>query len=137
MQPMVEAAKHIAREDFSEWLNAHCARLGAPLRGRPKWLKDRLKTEVKLKVSYETCRKWLGGLELPDRANEALLHKALGVQVQAEENDPAFDTLRRIWRTLAQKGKDHVLETAFLAQNAARAENLEPKPEQKKKRQTA
>ncbi len=121
MQPMVEAAKDIAREQFAQWLNSHANRLDAPLRGRPKWLQKLLKDRVGLKVSYETCRKWLVGLDMPDRANESLLHKALGVQHQAEESDPEFESLRQIWRTLPARSRSLIVEAAALAQSAARA----------------
>lgn len=137
MQPMVEAAKYTAREEFAEWLNGHVQRLGAPVRGRPKWLQRLLEDEAGLKVSYETCRKWLAGLDIPDRANEALLHKALGVQVQAEETDQEFEMLRKIWRSLPQKSRSHLIDTAMLAQSAAKAGNAEqPAAEQKKRRRS-
>lgn len=134
MQPMVEAAKHLAREDFSKWLNAQCARLSAPVRGRPKWLKKRLEEQAGLRVSYETCRKWLGGLDIPDRANEALLHKALGVHIQAESADEQFEILRNVWRSLPEKSRTHLLETALLAQTAAKVDKAE---EPKKRRRIA
>lgn len=123
MQPMVEAAKYTAREEFAEWLNSHAHRLGAPLRGRPKWLQKLLKDEVGLKVSYETCRKWLGGLDIPDRANESLLHKALGVQIQAQEADQDFETLRQLWRSLPPKSRAHIMEAAQLAAQAAKSQD--------------
>lgn len=129
MQPMVEAAKHQAREEFARWLNDHASRLSAPARGRPTWLKKLLKDKAGLKVSYETCRKWLGGLDIPDRANEALLYKALGVQVQAEAEDEEFEILRKIWRSLPPKSRTHIIETAVLAQAAARGQ----RPDETKK----
>lgn len=122
IQPMVDTAKYTAREEFSRWLNSHADRLHAPSRGRPKWLQKRLKDEVGLNVSYETCRKWLGGLDMPERPNEALLYKALGVQIQAEESDPQFEQLRQIWRTLPDKSRALILDAAALAQSAARSE---------------
>jgi hypothetical protein len=129
---MVEAAKYTAREQFSEWLNSHADRLDAPQRGRPKWLQKLLKDKAGLKVSYETCRKWLAGLDIPDRANESLLHKALGVQIQAEESDPDFEALRQLWRELPPKSRAHIMEAALLAHSAAEA--TRPKEELKRRR---
>lgn len=131
---MVEAAKYTAREEFAEWLRGQCQRLGAPARGRPKWLQKRLKDDVGLNVSYETCRKWLSGLDMPDRANESLLFKALGVQYQAEESDEEFEALRKIWRDLPSRSRSHIMETAILAHSAAQAGKQSMQEPSKKRR---
>lgn len=133
LQPMSDAAngatKAQARQDFSRWLNDVCDRLDAPRRGRPGWLRKRLASRG-LKVSYETCRKWLGGLDIPDRANEGILLEALGVKLVPQATDAAYEALRRYWMDLPPEAQEHVLETARMAHAAFHA----PAPVKQRKR---
>lgn len=119
MQPMVDTAKEAARAAWSEWLNSVLDQKEVPRRGRPGWLRQFLKSNG-LKVSYETCRKWLAGLDLPDRANEAVLCKSL--EIGRQPADIQFAELTEIWDSLPPARKEFVLATAKMAQAASTVE---------------
>lgn len=79
MQRMVVRTKSDARAAFSAALNGFLEALGVPSRGRPRWLYDRLKAHARREVvTYESCRKWLKGLDIPDQANLTILCDAIG-----------------------------------------------------------
>lgn len=129
MQPMVDAAKERVRKAWSAWLHGVLDLRDVPTRGRPGWLQKLLKKHG-LTVSYETCRKWLAGLDLPDRANEAVLYAALGIRRDAEA-DADFAALAAIWPSLQQSHKALIMETAKMAEQAAKAA---PEPARTKNR---
>jgi hypothetical protein len=103
MQLVVVKTKIEAREEFAKNLNAELDRLQAPKRGRPDWLRKQI-GEI---VSRETCRKWLGGLDLPDQANMSILIDTLGLNQQLlrtgrwepapGSKDQQFAELERMW----------------------------------------
>lgn len=125
MQLMVATTKKQAREEFSKNLNRELDRLKAPQRGRPKWLQKELKNIV----TYESCRKWLKGLDIPDQGNLSVLVDTLGLNQQylrtgtwesaPGASDNRFSELQKIWPDLDEKYQDHLVETARMGRKAS------------------
>lgn len=119
LQPMIALTKNEARKRFGQQLNTVCNALGAPVRGRPKWLQKQIRNAV----SYEQCRKWLAGIDIPDEANTAILVDSLGTSTQylkdrvgtplksSRENSEA-DELLRIWNNITDEGRAQFLRSA-------------------------
>lgn len=79
MQRMVVRTKKDAREAFGVALNKFLDARKILVRGRASWLYDRLKSHARREVvSYESCRKWIKGLDIPDQANLTILCEAIG-----------------------------------------------------------
>lgn len=79
MQRMVVRTKKDAKEAFANALNKFLERREVPVRGRASWLYDRLKAHARQEVvSYESCRKWIKGLDIPDQGNLTILCEAIG-----------------------------------------------------------
>ena len=115
MQVMVVRTKNEAREEFARNLNRELDRLGAPRRGRPGWLRERINGVV----SRESCRKWLAGEDLPDQANMSILIDALGLNQQLlrtgqwepapSSRDERFVELEKAWPDLDDEARDAII----------------------------
>lgn len=127
LQRMVVTGKDAKRQRFGELLNGVLNEMGAPPgRGRVQWLYDRLKKGGKEFVSYEQCRKYVRGIDMPDHANFFLLCEQLGTRPErlqptrnrqeAAGQDVALDELLKIWGTSDDGAHDFILEAARLVQ---------------------
>jgi hypothetical protein len=118
LQLMVVQNKAETREAFSRRFNAVLDERGdcPEARGRRQWVAKRYK------VSVETARKWLSGLDMPDGANSARICNDLKVNEnwlragtgppREPENDPTLDELTRTWPSLDPAARLEVLHFA-------------------------
>ncbi len=106
VQRMVVPTKDEARAAFSSRLAEVIT--DQPDRPGPRELRGWV--AKRYRVSVETARKWLMGLEIPDHTNAVRIATDLKVsldwlltghgQKQPPPHDPLFDTLVRYWRQL-------------------------------------
>lgn len=136
LQPMVVKTKEDAKREFSKRLRTEITKRfpDAPAdRGLVQWLYDLLRAHVGASrpapVSYESCRKWLKGKEIPISPNLMLLCDATGIIVTdlmddetrayiEDQEDPQIATLIKTFRKLNDRGRKHVLDAAELASRA-------------------
>ncbi len=122
MQLMVAPEKTTARLEFGALLNAALDHIDTcpPKRGRVRWLFKALKKNQVPLVSYEQCRKYLRGKDIPDQANLRIIAERLkiGVSVlQPKEaaNDPSdyeLDELLRLWKDADTRGRASIMAVA-------------------------
>lgn len=118
-------AKDEARELFSKNLNAELSAQEAPDRGRPDWLRRKLLSDGRLKVSRETCRKWLAGLDIPDQAHMSILISVFRLNLQKLRtgtwepppgaHDENFVRLVKAWPDLDDRSRALVMGIIDLA----------------------
>jgi len=116
MQSMVVRTKDAAKEEFSRNLNRAVEALGAPVRGRPDWLRAKLNKVV----SRESCRKWLSGKDMPDQTNMTILVDTLSLSEHqlrtgkiepARGQDPRLAELQGAWPTLTEAVRNAIMAT--------------------------
>jgi hypothetical protein len=123
MQPMVATTKEQARANFGRRLNELLDSRKIPQRGRPAYLYRLLKQHNggEQVVSGTQCQKYLNGLDLPDEGNKAILADALGVlhselyDEAANEMDASLRELSRLWTSMDEDARQHVLQAARFA----------------------
>lgn len=118
------------RREFGRWLSRELIAKGMPeSRGGPGWLKKELWIRGRIKISYESCRKWLIGLEFPEQAHLKALGDIFGIShspmtgnlspTKPKETDEQLEELLFLWQDLDTDGKDHVVTSAKLAKRAS------------------
>lgn len=125
LQPMGTLERQAAREGFSR-------RFGEVLndleevprtRGRRTWIAK------KWRVSTETARKWLIGLDIPDRAHLAAICTTLRVSPDwmltglgrrnLQDDDALFDRLQTVWGYLSDDNREQLVALAIFLHGRA------------------
>jgi hypothetical protein len=136
LQPVVASSKDTSREEFGRLFNSELDRIGAPAeRARIGWVFKTLrdKNRGKKLVSREQVRKWIKGIDFPDRANLWTVCRFLELDwtrlqpgIEPPSHSPLYVELQAVWDDLREDQQYSLLNYAKYIRDEANNNKARP-----------